>query len=129
MSFNEAVKGGAPQIGIFYYINGELFSDRTFIHDIQDSGRYKDILRIHPDYWVNTVCQFRSEFHNLDAYYFPRGRVLYDTQTDTYQVLLDQCLKRDHIMDQITKDFNLPRDMVTWKLDYEHYSCHKCRKK
>ena len=122
-----------PKIGIFWFVKTEqkdfVIADAVPCEKgepygvaIQYGGHY--------DFWE--VLKLKSEAEKLlksrsyDAY--PRGRVVFFRDTETFCVYLDGCLTADNL-NSVLRVFELDLDKfrITLRRD-EHYQCAKCNR-
>ena len=65
----------------------------------------------------------------FNAYYFPRGRVIYDTGSRKYELLADKCIiENEDMISQIMSDMKLPRKNTNISFD-PNYLCDQCKKR
>lgn len=114
----------APQVGIFYFVQKKLSIDTT---PLAEAGRFGDFAiheRDHYQYWA----QLLSSDAVPDAEYekYPRGRVAYNTKTDKFTLLADQCiLRKKRLVKTILSRMNLPARDTEVDKD-SHYRCFHC---
>jgi len=65
-----------------------------------------------------------SGYNNGDYIKIPRGRVIWDTETDRAIIYLDRCIeKANGAIMKIVREF----DLINYVIEYdEHYSCPEC---
>ena len=115
---------GEPQVGIFWFVDGTLLIDRTPVSAAEPYGELLTHAAGHDKIWE----RFRSMGiapRDMEYDEPPRGRVMYDTETETFSLLADECiLKRKDLVAQIKKDLHLRKKT---KLGRDsHYRCFKC---
>lgn len=115
----------APKVGPFYVIDGAVFSDYDEIRDITPINGKSDSDNNHYDYY-KLLRQFMPELKEYDYDYYPRGRVIYDTKNDTYNIFIDKCINKNDIIEEIISEYYLPKDKVKITDNDEHYKCHLC---
>ena len=107
-------------VGIFWavsnkYAAGWVFYEIKKVYPITDANAlgFIDYPYSHYDKWDDV----RSNTQTSDCYYYPRGRVLYDTNTNRHRIFADECLDEYDLQEIIElfeiNDFELCRD--------EHY--------
>ncbi|MGO9120685.1 MAG: hypothetical protein ACLQPD_24110 [Desulfomonilaceae bacterium] len=135
---------GAPLVGIIYVIDHkivdpsskeekELFLSTTPVKEAPDYGKFKIHERMdHSNYWdeiLQAVFRKTHPFYlKLDYDFFPRGRVVYDTESDLYHLYLDKCIRKDaQMVSEIIREMNLPLSELKIGGDI-HYQCKACNK-
>lgn len=113
-----------PEVGPFYVIDNTVFSDSEPYSDIIEFNNHKDSDNTHYDYW-RTLRRVYKEFRNIDYDYYPRGRVVYNSIKDKFNLYIDKCLDSPDIINNIIEELNLPKSKVEVDFD-EHYQCHNC---
>jgi len=100
----------APYVGLFYVVDGELFWEGIPIRYAEGSIRYKIYPKMHPTYWKD-ILKDHPEWKKYDAYYFPRGRVVYDKDIKKYDLVADKRITNDPAMvDKIISRMKLPKN-------------------
>ena len=120
----ELNESGYPQVGIFYVIKSDLYSDTTPTREAEDFGDFKTHPIDHYKYWnlLDRVIIKSDEEYD----FYPRGRVVYNKVEDHYFLYIDKCLiKNKKIVNRIVREFHLPTDKYSLEDDY-HYVCHTC---
>ena len=111
------------QVGIFWAIraNGNWnFCEikKSYPLSSANSLGFIDYPYSHYDKWDDV----RSGSENSDCYFYPRGRVLYDTNSGKHRIFADGCLDELNLQQVVElfeiDDYELCRD--------EHYVCHFC---
>lgn len=114
------------KVGIFFLVNEHLISDSVAL---EQGEPYGDTLGFggHYDYWQALIPKNPAEqLFKSHAYdYFPRGRVVYFKNTNSFRLYADRCMKTGKI-EEVAKSFQLP--------DYQlardrHYRCAACNSK
>ncbi|MDD5395574.1 MAG: hypothetical protein PHE17_21335 [Thiothrix sp.] len=107
-------------------VDGVVLCDSVSIGTGQQYGDYVEHGG-HYEYWLNlaptTVAESTFKAHAYD--YFPRGRVVYDSQHRRVKLYADRCIKREAIA-VIRELFALPSDMPI--IYDEHYQCQSCNR-
>jgi len=122
-------KAQYPQVGIFYVINSELYSDTTPTIEAEDLGDFKTHPIEHYKFW-NLLTRYALK-KDIDTSYdfYPRGRVVYNKVKDHYILYLDRCLiKNKQVINKIIREFHLPTRKYSLE-DDEHYVCSRCRRR
>ncbi len=110
-------------VGIVFMVEGKLWIDATPADEAAAYGTCKTHERGHLEYW----CALRTSGRVPDAEYeeFPRGRVVYNTNTCEFIAYLDKCILRKHaVVNQLMRRLNLP-PARTRTLPDSHYRCFK----
>ena len=124
-----AEESKAPYLGLFYVVNGKLYWDGLPAKHVQGSIQYKIYPKMHPTYWINTVVKDDPKLKKYDPYYFPRGRVVYDTKIRKYELTADACILLDRKMiAKIVSQMHLPENNTRLVGD-DHYHCSVCKGK
>ena len=121
-----------PEVGIIYFINGELYIDGTPVREAEHYGEFLIHSKDHYTYWEEELSSSRSPIHllakNKDYDYYPRGRVVYNTVGDRIFVYLDRCIINDEeSVKKILSMMHLPKTKSEISGD-EHYQCAKCNR-
>jgi hypothetical protein len=113
-----------PCVGIFWVIGGDLLIDSTPLSAAEKYGDFLIHAGGHDEVWEGwrTGGKVPSESEYEE---FPRGRVMYNTKTQTFTLLADRCiLKQKDLVDRIKHGMHLPRDTKTGT--DTHYRCSVC---
>ena len=117
----------SPHLGLFYVIDEKLYWEGVPLKNAQDSFRFRIYPKMHPTFWNNTITKNRPELNKFDAYYFPRGRVVYDKKLFRYELIADMCIiRKEKIISQIITQMKLSQKN-TKILGDPHYECFKCK--
>ena len=123
----ELEESKSPYVGLFYVIGKKLYWDGVPISDGETSHYFKIFPKMHPTFWENTVIKGNPELKTFDAYYFPRGRVVYDTNSGKYEIVADRCIiGNDEMISQIISEMRLPQNNAHISGDI-HYECSRCK--
>lgn len=117
---------GRGRVATFFYINDTIEDDSTEAIVADDYGEYKTQTTAHIDLYDELV-RYNRDLANYDYDYFPRGRIVYNTDEDEFIVYIDECLNKPDIKSEIISYFKLPRSNTKFDFD-EHYKCHECNK-
>ena len=105
--------------GIFWFVDGEMVWD--FSQEKIGGNRFVDYPKSHFAMWDYLR---NGRFEGSDFATYPRGRVLYDTETEKYKVYADRCITDDQIREVLEL---MEVGFVVWQRCFdEHYSCDKC---
>ncbi len=132
----------APQIGVFYVIDGKVRCDGTYRDLIEPSPDGIRRWRSHEYSWRQNVQQFQREYLDIEEYHYPRGRINYSDDLKKYFAYLDWCLINPDqvdpaeeivlspanraIFNQVLIEFNLT-DQPVEILPSMEYHCARCR--
>ena len=120
-------KSESPHLGLFYVIDEKLYWEGVPLKNAPDSSHFRIYPKMHPTFWNNTIAKNRPELDKFDAYYFPRGRVVYDKKSCRYELIADKCIiRKEGIISQIITEMKLSQKN-TKILDDSHYECFKCK--
>jgi hypothetical protein len=113
-------------VGIFFVIEGVVVRDSVSIEKGQPYGDHVEHGG-HYDYWLNlapvNVPESTFKAHAYD--YFPRGRVVFDSQHQQMKLYIDRCIK-GATFTAIREEFAMPQDTL---ISYDaHYQCHSCNR-
>jgi hypothetical protein len=117
----------APQVGIFYVIEGAVYLDCTPMLEAEDYGEFKTHPNGHVEFWPGLVRRLNI-WPPWSYDYYPRGRVNYAKMEGRYRLYLDACLLKDPTMVQsIIQRLHLADQAVEILTD-EHYQCAVCNR-
>lgn len=117
-----------PMVGPFFYINRKVYADAYEIEKAAQNlaGKYDGPGSHRRLYYLDIRAKLTVNAALHPYEYWPRGRVVYDKPSDTYEISLDACIKdKESIKAKIVKAFHLEGKTVSWGLD-GHYLCHRC---
>ena len=111
------------KVGIFWCVNGELVFRTIEAREIDsdDLGKidapftHIQEWEIHQIYNQFGMILFDTEYQN-----FPRGRVIFDILTQSFNVFLDKNIYKETITGKVIEQFNLRDKTVRW-FDDPHY--------
>jgi hypothetical protein len=117
-------KPNEPEVGIMFLVGNKLIFDST---PLSQAGRYADHLIHEPGHigcWAELIKS--GKVPNRDYEEFPRGRVAYNTTTDTFTLFADKCiLDRKVIVRKIWSRLHIPPKKTKTDTD-SHYRCYRC---
>jgi hypothetical protein len=120
-----AKKAGVPQVGIVFLVKGKPFIDGTPVTEAEDYAHFKIHGRDHYQYW-GQLQRIKAVPAEVEYDEVPRGRVVYDTQTRKYTLLLDRCiLKKKKLVSDIMAQMSLTFENTSTSTD-PHYRCPTC---
>lgn len=115
---------GAPEVGIFWVVNGKpiVFSDP--LNEAEPWGEFKNYKQSHHSLWRflqrTAAVPQDSEYED-----YPRGRVVYNTKASSFAFYADKCILKDKPMvEHLLAVLHLPS---TTKAECDpHYKCKNC---
>lgn len=113
-----------PKVGIFWVYKAELIGVSLIPKRTADII-YGDPISVdtpvnHHDYW-NKFKNSSKEFIDREYDELPRGRVLYDKESNKYVVYSSKTILNSNILKELIIDqFSLPRNNTIFSLD-DHY--------
>jgi hypothetical protein len=115
----------APQVGIIFYFGNKLWIESTPLEKAGTYGECKIHDGNHIDYWDRLISEGLvpqdDEYQNI-----PRGRVVFNTSTKRYRLMLDRCiLRRKSLVAAIKWQMGLPAKDTDTATD-PHYRCAEC---
>jgi hypothetical protein len=111
-------------VGVFWLVGRILLIDKTPLAEAESYGNHLTNPRNHSGVWEQWQKMGKVP-GELEYDYAPRGRVTFDTTTEEYTILADQCiLKRKLLIAKIKTRLNLPKS--TRVSSDSHYRCFKC---
>jgi hypothetical protein len=110
----------APQVGIFYVIEGALYLECTPVLEAEAYGDFQTHPTGHVEWWPGLVR--RLNIWPPQSYdYYPRGRVNYARPAARFRLYLDRCLLNERSMIQaIIQSLHLADQAVELCTD-KHY--------
>ena len=111
------------KVGIFWVVRSMVVA------------RCQDIISVPP---VNGLMTIEADhFTSWDAYnmvlnthceydYYPRGRVVFNTQDEKFIIYIDRCANNQRIIGKLQKYFKLQDDTYVIDESDESLKCHNC---
>jgi hypothetical protein len=115
-----------PMVGPFFFIDNNLYDSAEYVTEVPSIRGYSDGSDSHCKFWA-FLQGIYPELRNVDYDYWPRGRVVYDGNSDRYNIIVDRDINDKKHIDEIIDTFYLPRNKCVVNTD-EHYQCHICNK-
>ena len=105
---------------IFFCINRKFKIHTCQPDEAEDSGSFLNYPHSHLKIWDK---YYSKQYPKIDFDYYPRGRVIYRKEDDTYLIYYDKCIGEGiEAIVSLYKGKN-----VVLSLD-EHYKCANCNK-
>ncbi len=112
-------------VGLFFYIDSDELDYHNWIYHVtseEKAEKYGDFL-IDPAGHDKLFDQaFKNVPDHIEYFDFPRGRVVFDTKSESHIIYIDKCLADE--ADHIAKSFFIKK--YTVDTDDEHYVCPGC---
>ena len=105
-------------------IEGKPLAFGDSLNNAEQWGEFKNYKEDHIHLWKflqrNGIVPKDSEYED-----YPRGRVVYNTKTDSFMFFADRCILKDEPMvEHLLAELHLP---LTTKTESDpHYRCKKC---
>ena len=116
---------GASEVGIFWVIDGKAVILGEPLSEAESWGEFKNYSQGHDREWSRFLQ--RNGIVSRDSEYddYPRGRVVYNTVTGSFNLFADKCILNDKSMlKQVLAELHLPSQTKT-ESD-PHYKCKDC---
>jgi hypothetical protein len=116
----------SPEVGIFWFIQEPgklptLLGSGVAIADGEPYGEYINYPRDHSQYWLEIQPRLSPFLHDCGPKDWPRGRVIYNTKTQHFDVYLNEQLQTPEIEAEILAYFNLSEAKTSFASD-PHYT-------
>ena len=114
------------EVGIFWFVQ-EPGASARFVGSgvaVSEGARYGEYINYpgeHSLYWPDIKPRLSFFFHDHGPKDWPRGRVLYNTKTQAFEVYLNEQLQTPKFVAEILACFNLPQATTSFASD-PHYS-------
>jgi hypothetical protein len=113
-------------IGIFYVLpQGKVVIHAEAVDSLSSDNGFKDVSLGHYEFFNQEIL---PRYPGLleDYAYYPRGRILYREEDQTYIAYADKCIRKDRALkEKIQGLFHLSK--LLWRAD-EQYQCAGCNK-
>ena len=119
-----AVSDNNGKVGIFWLIGKHIVIDTAPLSEAGNYGDFKIFENDHVTLWDE--LEKRGEVPRDSEYEeHPRGRVIFNTKTQQFNLLLDRCiLRKKSVVKKLLRLMCLPDD--TPLSTDEHYRCFRC---
>jgi hypothetical protein len=115
----------SPQVGIIFFFDQKLWIESTPLDCAGAYGEFKIHDGDHVVYWDRLILE-RAAPQDLDYENVPRGRVVFNTFTKRYRLMLDRCiLRQKNLVAAIKRQMGLPQKETDTLTD-PHYRCGEC---
>ena len=113
------MKTEISQIGpaLFFFVKGELLFHNCTLETAEAYGDFLNYPLSHFDVWD----EFYGGKYNVDFDYYPRGRVVYRKNDDTYLIYYDRCM--ESVIGHVAEKYEGKKIELNYD---EHYQCHLC---
>ena len=102
---------------LFFCVDGELLFHSCAVSEGEVYGKFVNFPHSHDSIWRKHYARK----YGVDFDYYPRGRVVYRSDDNTYLIYYDRCMET-HIHKVIVKYEG--KNFIT-EYDF-HYQCHEC---
>ena len=112
-------------VGPFFYIDSEELGYRGWLYHGRGEKRaekYGDFLIDPTGHEELFDYKYKDAPDGIEYFNFPRGRVVYNTKTETHTIYLDKCIADK--VDHVARAYRL--ENYTVNTDDEHYVCPGC---
>ena len=106
-------------VGIFFAAKDELLLHTCPVEEGEPYGDFVNFPESHDTVWQREYARK----YGVDFDYFPRGRIIYNKNADTYKLFYDSCARLE-ANDLLSR---YQQGQCEVYLD-EHYQCYKCNK-
>lgn len=106
------------EVCLFFCINRSFKVHTCILEEAEDSGSFLNFPESHLKIWDK---EYATKYPGIDFDYFPRGRVVYRKEDDTYLIYYDRCIGEG--IEAIVSLYDGRK--VELHLD-EHYQCADC---
>jgi hypothetical protein len=111
-----------PEVGIFWFIQEPgkvptLLGSGAAIGDGKPYGEYINYPGEHSEYWLEINPRLPPFFLHCGPKDWPRGRVIYNTKTQRFDVNLNEQLQTPKLEAEILTYFNLPAAKTSFASD------------
>lgn len=106
------------RVGAFYFIGNKIISNDKDVREADSYGGYVNYSS-HWDLWRAFLREY-PEYDFFDYDYFPRGRVVFDSNKHKYVLYIDPKLNSPKYLDKIKSRYHLTSGSFIFG-DDEHY--------
>lgn len=126
MPMRRPISPAGPEVGIFWFIQepGKAPAIRgsgAAVGNGEPYGEYINYPGDHSQYWLETKPRLPPFFHECGAKDWPRGRVIYNTKTQRFDVYLNGQLQTPKFEAEVLAYFDLPAAKTSFASD-PHYA-------
>jgi len=122
---------GRPTVGMFYVFPEDMWDGRVYsVPEPLETAYEADGIKTHNmdhSTWWGLIKGTVPEFKNLKYDHYPRGRIMYDTNTRKFEIRIDPCVAKDkRIIKKVASDMRLRAGTYTVNSD-NSYHCKDCK--
>ena len=115
----------APQVGIIFFFANRLWIESTPVEKADKYAECKIHDGNHIEFWERLISERLvpgdEEYQNV-----PRGRVIFNSSSGRFLLLLDRCiLRKKNVVAAIKRQMGLPSKETDMSTDL-HYRCSEC---
>lgn len=103
-------------VNLFFVVNNKFLIHKCENADAEKYGDFLNYPKSHMDIWE----EFYASKYHVDFDFYPRGRVVYNTEEECYYIYHDKCIKD---LTEILKYYENEKYKIC--TDF-HYQCKKC---
>ena len=111
-------RGDKVGVCLVFFIDKCLKVHMCQLHEAEDSGLFLNYPYSHMQIWDK---HYAEQYPEIDFDYYPRGRVIYRQEDDTYLIYYDKCIGEG--IETIVSLYKGKKVLLS--LD-EHYKCANC---
>lgn len=124
-------KPKTPMVGMIYLIGSTVHYVMLPVDAGDRQGEYISTNTTHYEWWNRHIFRIlkiaNPDFNIEDHEHVPRGRVIYNSAEDVYELMVDRCIRKNKgHMKNIFDTMNLPVRKTKVITNF-HYKCHRCR--
>ena len=76
-------------VGLFFVVNGKILLYKCDLDKAEKNGKFLNYPKSHMQIWDK---YYYKKYH-VDFDFYPRGRIIYNTETEEYYIYYDKCLE------------------------------------
>lgn len=119
-------KARAPEVGIIYVIKDKLWINSIPQEEAEKDAGGKRRYFSHYAYW-RSITKLNPDLNGYDFSHFPRGRIVFDKDDETFYAYLDNHIISDQaLMKRILQEMNLTSEKIAIETDHI-YRCAQCQ--
>jgi hypothetical protein len=126
MSMRRPISSASPKVGIFWFIQqpGKAPTILGSGVAVRNGAQYREYINYpgdHLRYWLEAKPRLPPFFHDCGPKDWPRGRVIYNTKTQRFDVYLNEQLQTPKLEAEVLAYFGLPAAKTSFASD-PHYA-------